>query len=208
MSLNKIVEIITGMFIFNLIFKGLKLLFKRREQKVVETQMRFNTKKEIHSGHEEVNKIEWDLPEVELFDKEEKLISKSDEFYNSRVGRIKTFNEFINVDTLKLETKCGNIIEYNMLAGKFYINDIDANSSIENVTGLSYIGKSRIDDYPIISVKIAGDSKPLVLKVLLNEHRFQSIRDIDDYPPISNIDSQESMQRVFSGQIVNGKYKQ
>jgi hypothetical protein len=207
MRLSKIIEVITLAFIIRLIYNGLKFIFKSKKEEVVETQMRFNSKKDIFNGHEEINKIDWDLPDVELFGKEDVLVSKSEEFYNSRVGRIKTFNEFINSDSLKLETKCNNIIEYNMLTEQFYINGIDSNASIKNVMGMSYIGKSRIDDYPIISVKIAGDKKPLILKVLINENRFQSIRDIDDYCYNSNINSQESMRRSISGQIINGKYK-
>lgn len=204
--LRKIFKGLTLHFIIVKIIKFTLSLFKAKKVDDCPTQMRFNSKKDIFKGHEEVNISNWDLPDVNTFG------SDSSKTINENTGTTRhisnSVHSFANLDVLKLTTKCGIIIEYNLNESSFKINGKYTRANIENVMGLSQVGNSRIDNKPIIAIKIKGSSKALILKVIEDESRFQSIADLDDnYMPKSNIDSVDSMSYAISGAIINGKYK-
>jgi hypothetical protein len=204
--LQKIIKTLTLHFIIVKIIEFTLSLFKAKKVEEQPTQMRFNSQKDIFKGHEEVNILNWDLPDVNTFGIDS---SKTTDKSTSTTRRISnSFNKFTNLDVLKLTTKCGIIIEYNLNESSFKINGKYTRANIENVMGLSQVGNSRIDGKPIIAIKIKGSSKALILKVIEDESRFQSIADLDDnLISKSNIDSIDSMSYAISGAIVNGKYR-
>lgn len=223
--MNRIIKILTFYYFIELILNFFKKLRNKKKENSTDcqirfkkdsvdnkTQMKFNSKKDIFKGHDEVNKTEWDLPDVSTFSTEDqphatrtKPVSEK-----TKLTKIKTFEEFYNScapsDILSLDTKCGIKIDYNLINNKFKINNQETLAEIENVVGMTQIGNSRIDGHPIISLKIRGAERPLLLKVLKDENRFQNIRDINDTFSNSNIDSIDSMRRAISGEIINGKY--
>lgn len=223
--MNKIVKILTLYYFIEMILKYFKRFQSKKKENNTDcqirfkkdsvnnkTQMKFNSKKDIFKGHDEVNKNEWDLPDVNTFSTEDQLhaIKIKSVSEKTKLTKIKTFEEFYNSwapsDILTLDTKCGIQIDYNLINNKFKINNQETLAAIENVVGMTQIGNSRIDGHPIISLKIRGDEGPLLLKVLKDENRFQNFRDINDTFSNSNIDSIDSMRRAISGEIINGKY--
>lgn len=134
------------------------------------------------------------------------------DFTRTNTNRIKTFEEFIIPENLQLDIGLKDTLVHNLSTGKFSLGNILFGAEIKNVTGLKYLGPSRIDNSPIIQIKILRE-KPLTVKIILNESRFELVKEL------TNIDNKfVSSRKAPDGhdgwwdnldvrsRTVNGKY--
>jgi len=210
-------EIIDSAKIRNKNKKDLKQKQKQKRQHYVtpKVQMRFGDN-DSTTTYRHPNKHHWDLPNVNELGLEEdvqssKLKNASSrgerDFIKTTGSRIKTFDEFIGPDKLQLDLKNNIQMLHDLNTGKFIVNNIEYGAEIDNVTGMSYIGKSRIDGNPVVRIKVSGEP-PLVVKVNLTEHRFELIKNSDHHvtptiPQHSNID--DYWKQGFVKDTVNAK---
>lgn len=218
--MKQILNILSGVFIPRYIYVVISSLlnkFKSKKNNKKEYTTRFKSRgfKSNNIRFKKSNSIEYNKhsKKPKITEKKADTIIdtiKSDysiKENNKSCSNIKSFKEFINPsDNLKLKLKCGNTITYNMKTCDLLINDNKTGANIENITGITYLGDSKIDGNSIIGLKIKGEKNILLLRVIKGSNRFESVRDTNDYYIMdSNIDSVESHSKILNSQIVNGK---
>ena len=160
----------------------------------------------------------WDIPNVNDIGKNEgisiedtkkknKRARAERDFIRSSGNAIKSFEEFIRPDRLQVDLGDQGIMLHDLNTGKFVVNSIEYGAQIDRVTGLQFIGKSRIDGNPVVRIKV-GSENPLIVKVNLHENRFELIKSMDDhvaqtFPSPSNID--DYWGSAIAKQTINAK---